>query len=56
MTSQGSVKEKSKHFEMKKRYIRMDGTIVRVRLIASVALRSSGKPTVVINMVEEMDD
>ncbi len=44
-----------KRFEMKKRYIRKDGTVIRARLVASLALMASGKPAVVIGMIEEMD-
>jgi PAS domain S-box-containing protein len=49
------VAGRTKHFTMTKRYLRKDGTIIRARLIASLALRTSGKPAVVVNMVEEMD-
>ncbi len=43
-----------KRFEMKKRYIRKDGTVVWARLVANLALRTSGKPAVVIGMIEEI--
>jgi PAS domain S-box-containing protein len=43
-----------KHFEIKKRYIRKDGTVIRARLVANLALRTSGKPAVVIGMIEEI--
>lgn len=49
------VAGRTTHFEMTKRYLRKDGTIIRARLIASLALRTSGKPAVVVTMVEEMD-
>jgi hypothetical protein len=41
---------------MEKRYIRKDGAIIKARLITSLALRANGKPAIVVNMVEEMDD
>lgn len=44
-----------KHFEIKKRYIRKDGAVVWARLVANVALRSSGRPAVVIGMIDEIN-
>lgn len=41
-------------FEIKKRYIRKDGKVIWARLVANLALRTSGKPAVVISMVEEI--
>lgn len=48
------VAGKVKRFEMKKRYIRKDGTVIWARLVASLALATSGKPAVVISMIEQI--
>jgi len=45
---------KRSRFELKKRYIRKDGKTICARLVASLALGTSGKPSVVIGMIEEM--
>ena len=47
---------KRERFELKKRYIRKDGKTICARLIASLALGSSGKSSVVIGMIEEMGE
>jgi len=39
-------------FELKKRYVRKDGKIICARLVASLALGTSGKPSIVIGMIE----
>jgi PAS domain S-box-containing protein len=41
-------------FELKKRYIRKGGEIICARLVASLALGTSGRPSVIIGMIEEM--
>jgi PAS domain S-box-containing protein len=48
------VAGKLKRFEMKKRYIRKDGTIVWARLVATLALTTSGTPAVIISMIEQI--
>ena len=47
---------KRERFELKKRYIRKDGKTICARLVASLALGTSGKPSVVIGMIEEMGE
>ena len=50
------VEGKRERFELKKRYIRKDGKTICARLVASLALGTSGKPSVVIGMIEEMGE
>ena len=45
---------KRTRFELKKRYIRKDGSTICARLVASLAHGASGKPSVIIGMIEEM--
>ena len=45
---------KRERFELNKRYLRKDGKIICARLVASLALGTSGRPSIIIGMIEEM--